>query len=173
MMKNSLLDDEEVLGNRASYQQEEGDYYGFDGANKDATGSQQHGGGGDTSGADPFGFNSFVAKKFLAGQGGAPTAVPTGGTSAAKTADPFSGAPKQMFSNIEVNVYTPKDPNALHEGFKVIDVLEDDPDTMERQTYHVSKVQLCKGLDLSHSFLLCSIFDYYTRILTPRSRKSE
>lgn len=59
-------------------------------------------------------------------------------TSAAKTADPFSGAPKQMFSNIEVNAYIPKNPNDLHEGYKVIDVLEDDPDTMERVTYHVS-----------------------------------
>lgn len=64
-MKNSLLDDDEVLGNRASFaQQDEGDYYGFNGQAKESAADQNGGGEG---GADPFGFNTYVAKKFLDG----------------------------------------------------------------------------------------------------------
>jgi hypothetical protein len=66
-------------------------------------------------------------------------------------AAPFSGESKQMFQNIEVNTYIPKDPKALHSCYKMMDVLEDDPDTMERCIYHVSGYPKCLA-ELSWSY---------------------
>ena len=58
------------------------------------------------------------------------------------TATPFMETAKQMFENIEINVFVPKDPNMIKDNFKVQDVLEDDPDLLKKYTYHVSKIGL-------------------------------
>lgn len=51
-------------------------------------------------------------------------------------------AEKQKLQSIEINIFIPKDPSMLaEENFKVQDILEDDPDMMERMQYHVSKVK--------------------------------
>jgi len=51
--------------------------------------------------------------------------------------DPFAGQ-KQLFSNIEINVYIPVEPRILTGNFQMQDLLEDEPDLFQRMTFHVS-----------------------------------
>jgi hypothetical protein len=48
-----------------------------------------------------------------------------------------SGNEKQMFASITVNVWIPKDANIVGTQFKLEDILEDEPDKMERFTFFV------------------------------------
>lgn len=51
--------------------------------------------------------------------------------------DPFASQ-KQLFSNIEINVYVPNEPRILTGNFQMQDLLEDEPDLFHRMTFHVS-----------------------------------
>ena len=62
-----------------------------------------------------------------------------GGANPVVAAAPFLETAKQMFQNIEMNIFVPKDPSLIKDSFKVQEVLEDDPDLLQRFTYHVSK----------------------------------
>lgn len=133
--------DNEVLktGNRASFEDED-DGFGYQGANGQQSQGSDHNAMGNDSGADAFGFGSVVERKFLGGGGGAKV----GGTgSAAKIDDDIfgGGSSKQMFEQVEINVWIPKDPTMLNVagGFKVQDTIEDEPEKLEKCQYHVSK----------------------------------
>jgi hypothetical protein len=49
-----------------------------------------------------------------------------------------SGNEKQLFTNMTVNAFVPIDPNLLNPSFKVNDVLDDEPEKLERLQYFVS-----------------------------------
>ena len=39
---------------------------------------------------------------------------------------------KQKFTNIDVNLYIPRDPNMIKTSFKMSDAIEDEPENFER-----------------------------------------
>ena len=53
-----------------------------------------------------------------------------------------SGNEKQLFTNMTVNVFVPIDPTLLNSSFKINDVLDDEPEKLERLQYFVSLKQI-------------------------------
>lgn len=45
---------------------------------------------------------------------------------------------KQMFTEIEVNVFVPRNPALLGDRFKILDAIDDDFESLERHKYLVS-----------------------------------
>ena len=85
---------------------------------------------------DAFNFGTFEEKQFLTQNVGGLKVHQTGGN------DIFGGmeAEKPMLETIEINVFIPKDPNELaSDKFNVKDILEDNPESLERLSYHVSQ----------------------------------
>lgn len=45
---------------------------------------------------------------------------------------------KQLFANIEINIWIPRDPYLLNLDFKLQDLVEDEIEKLEKVQYHVS-----------------------------------
>ena len=70
---------------------------------------------------NPFGFGSFVSKQFDENN----NQIAGGYVNASQE--------KQLFTNIEINLFTPKDPATLElPGFNLNDLLEDELDKFDR-----------------------------------------
>jgi len=51
-----------------------------------------------------------------------------------------SGNEKQLFTNMIVNIFVPTDPGLLNPQFKLNDILDDEPEKLERLQYFVSGI---------------------------------
>eukprot|EP00347_Sterkiella_histriomuscorum_P005620 403355899 len=87
-------------------------------------------------------FNSFYQRKFEQSNAGNPMLAHSGGND------------KQLFTNITVNIFVPKDPNIITPTFNLIDILDDEPEKFEKLQYFcevpdytTAKVLLLKSLD--------------------------
>lgn len=148
-------------GIRTSYQDEDGNNFeNFNEDWKNQDSNNQHGDeeneiGSGSGGRAEGGFNFGSVEERIFGQynvqmgGGAmPTPVkitgsPTGGGIMSQ---------KQLFSNIEMNIWIPRDPYLLNLDFKLQDLIEDDIEKLEKVSYHVSEAD---SLVLISSFSIC------------------
>ena len=85
---------------------------------------EQRGSNSNESKADQFGFGSFVEKQFDG----------TGQMGGALN----SAAQKQLFTNVDINVFVPKDPSIITSTFKVVDMIEDEFEKLDRLHFVVS-----------------------------------
>jgi hypothetical protein len=92
-----------------------------------------------------FNFGSVEEKMFVSQYLGG---LPGEGKAVTSGSPVFLGSQKAMFSNIEMNIFIPRDPYVLNSEFRLQDMIEDHLDKLDRMQYYVSLYLLKNILNL-------------------------
>ena len=148
-------------GIRTSYQDEYGNNFDYDAAvakddwKNHHGSSNQHGDeeneiGSGSGGRAEGGFNFGSVEERMFGQynvqmgGGVGIMQPPVKMMMTGMTSPMAGSglmsQKQLFANIEINIWIPRDPYLLNLDFKLQDLVEDQIEKLEKVQYHVSYI---------------------------------